>query len=288
MTTEEIFQKLDGYFERNEIQEVEPFLLSCLKEAKETENYGVYISVANELIGFYRSITQFPKAFDMAEDVLLLMEELQLDGTEHFATTLLNVATAYRAAGKQAEACRYYRQALQIYEQALEPGDYRFAGLYNNLGILLENMGEDKEAAASMEKALTIVTPLENSEMERAITMTNLAMVYFKLGRNDEAMDRLLQAVGLFEKKGDQTDPHYSAALAGLGEAAFRQEDYRASLSYYERALTELKKHFGETLSYALLCDNCVLVCERLGDLEKKQFFEKKAAEVRSRVNEGT
>lgn len=282
MTVEEFFKKLDGFFEKNEIDKVEPFLVSGLEEAKEAEDYGLYISVANEMIGFYRSISQFKKAFDISEDVLLLMEELNLDGTEHFATTLLNVATAYRAAGKQEEAYRYYRQALMIYEQVLSPQDARFAGLYNNMGILLENMGKNEEAAESLEKALAIIEKIEGADMERAVTLTNLALIYFKISQKEKAMKDLLLAVELFEQKGENTDAHYSAALAGLGEAAFRDGDYPASLSYYEKALSEMKKHFGETMSYSLLCDNCAAVCEKMADAEKKSYYEKESARVKA------
>ncbi len=282
-TIEEIFRQLDGYFQNNEIEKVEPFLVACREEAKEQSEYGIYISVANELIGFYRSVTEFSKAFDTIEDVLLLMEELQLEHSEHFATTLLNAATAYRAAGKLEEAARYYKQALQIYEQTLAPGDYRFAGLYNNLGILLENMGEAQEAIKTLQKALEIVRGLPDSEGEQAISLTNLAMVWFQVQDSEQAEICLGEAVQLFEQKGAEADEHYHAALAGLGEAAFRRKAYTEALSYYEKALQELKKHYGETMSYAMLCDNCVAVCEQLGDMEKRQYYESLSQAVKKK-----
>lgn len=99
MTIDQILTKLDHYYKEDQLTEVEPFLLSCLEDAKKEQEYGIYISVGNELLGFYRSIGQFEAAFAVGEDVLLLMEELQLDHTVHFATTLFNVATAYRTAG---------------------------------------------------------------------------------------------------------------------------------------------------------------------------------------------
>ena len=104
MTIDQILTKLDHYYKEDQLTEVEPFLLSCLEDAKKEQEYGIYISVGNELLGFYRSIGQFEAAFAVGEDVLLLMEELQLDHTVHFATTLFNVATAYRTAGKYEEA----------------------------------------------------------------------------------------------------------------------------------------------------------------------------------------
>ena len=115
MTIDQILTKLDHYYKEDQLTEVEPFLLSCLEDAKKEQEYGIYISVGNELLGFYRSIGQFEAAFAVGEDVLLLMEELQLDHTVHFATTLFNVATAYRTAGKYEEALANYRRALEMW-----------------------------------------------------------------------------------------------------------------------------------------------------------------------------
>ena len=284
MNVDQFYETLDSYFARQEIDKVDPFLVSSLQQAKEEEDYAAYISICNEMIGFYRSISAFEKAYVAAEDVLLLMEELQLDHSEHFATTLLNTATAYRAAGDYAQALRYYRQALQIYEGLLQPDDYRFAGLYNNMSILLEKMEENEEAISYAEKALAIIEKLEGGEMETATTLTNLALIYFKVSKPDKAKELLEQALALFEKSGENADAHYSGALAGIGEAYYHMQDYEKALEYYEKALTEVKKHFGENMSYAVLCENCAAVCERLGAQEKQGYYIEKAKEVQAKL----
>ena len=78
MNIDEFFSRLDGYFQKNELDKVAPFLTDSLEKAKEAEDYASYITIGNEMIGFYRSVSMFREAFDIAEDVLLLMEELQL------------------------------------------------------------------------------------------------------------------------------------------------------------------------------------------------------------------
>ena len=284
MNVDQFYETLDSYFARQEIDKVDPFLVSSLQQAKEEEDYAAYISICNEMIGFYRSISAYEKAYVAAEDVLLLMEELQLDHSEHFATTLLNTATAYRAAGDYTQALRYYRQALQIYDGLLQPDDYRFAGLYNNMSILLEKMEENEEAISYAEKALAIIEKLEGGEMETATTLTNLALIYFKVSKPDKAKELLEQALALFEKSGENADAHYSGALAGIGEAYYHMQDYEKALEYYEKALTEVKKHFGENMSYAVLCENCAAVCERLGNQEKQEYYIEKAKEVQAKL----
>lgn len=284
MNVDQFYETLDSYFARQEIDKVDPFLVSSLQQAKEEEDYAAYISICNEMIGFYRSISAFEKAYVAAEDVLLLMEELQLDHSEHFATTLLNTATAYRAAGDYTQALRYYRQALQIYDGLLQSDDYRFAGLYNNMSILLEKIEENEEAISYAEKALAIIEKLEGGEMETATTLTNLALIYFKVSKPEKAKELLEQALALFEKSGENTDAHYSGALAGVGEAYYHMQDYENALKYYEKALTEVKKHFGENMSYAVLCENCAAVCERLGNQEKQGYYIEKAKEVQAKL----
>lgn len=285
MNVDNFFKTLDSYFANQEIDKVDPFLVSSLAQAKVEEDYGAYISICNEMIGFYRSISAFEKAYVAAEDVLLLMEELQMDNTEHFATTLLNAATAYRAAGDYEVALRYYRQTLQIYNGILPPQDYRFAGLYNNMSILLEKMEENEEAISYANKALAIIENMEGGEMETATTLTNLALLYFKISQPEKAKELLERALSLFEKNGENTDAHYSGALAGVAEAWYRMQDYEKALTYYEKALDEVKIHFGENMSYAVLCENCAAVCEKLENEEKRQFYLGRAVEVRQAIH---
>lgn len=284
MNVDAFFKELDAYFDKNETEKIDEFLTASLSAAQKEEDYAAYISICNEMIGFYRSVSAFEKAYAVAEDVLLLMEELNLEGTEHFATTLLNAATAYSAAGDYAQAMRLYKQAMQIYEKLLPKEDYRWAGLYNNMSIMLEKSGENREAADCAKKALAIIEKQEGNEAQAATTLTNLALVYFKLSENGEAKKCLARAITLFERGEGEPNEHYSGALAGMGEACFRDGEYEKSLSYYERAMEDLKRHYGENMSYGILCENCAAVCEVMGDKERQKSYTDKAREVISQL----
>lgn len=280
MNIDAFFAELDSYFDNNQVEKIDGFLTDSLAQAKEEEDYAAYISICNEMIGFYRSVSAFQKAYTAAEDVLLLMEELNLEDTAHFATTLLNAATAYSAAGDYAQALRLYRQAMQIYERLLPVEDYRWASLYNNMSIMLEKAGENEEAVESAKKALSIIEKQEGNEAQTATTLTNLALIYFKVSENTEAKKCLARALTLFEQETGEPNEHYSGALAGMGEACFRDGEYEKSLSYYEQALQDVKRHYGENMSYGILCENCAAVYGAMGDAEKQESYRKKAQEV--------
>ena len=152
------------------------------------------------------------------------------------------------------------------------------------MSILLEKTEENEEAIACARKALAIIEKLEGGEMETATTLTNLALLYFKTGEAGQAKELLERALSLFERSGENTDAHYSGALAGVAEAWYRMEDYEKALQYYEKALAEVKVHFGENMSYAILCENCAAVCEKLGSQEKQAFYLQKAKEVKEAI----
>lgn len=286
MNIDHFFEELDSYFDQNDTAGVDAYLVSSLQTAKEEEDYAAYISICNEMIGFYRSVSAFEKAYSAAEDVLLLMEELKLEDTEHFATTLLNAATAYSAGGDLAQALRLYRQAVQIYDRLLAPEDYRWAGLYNNMSILLEKLDENEEAIECAKKALSIIEKQEGNDAQTATTLTNLALICFKVSQNGEAKAYLARAITLFEKDADSPNEHYSGALAGMGEACYRDGEYEKALSYYERALEDVKRHYGENMSYGILCENCAAVCGAMGDEKRQNSYADRAREVISRLQE--
>ena len=78
---EEIYEELSGLIRECRWEEIESFLQTCMDEAKEKEENGVYVAAGNELLSFYRQSGQYEKAFAVSEDILLLMEELNLEDT---------------------------------------------------------------------------------------------------------------------------------------------------------------------------------------------------------------
>lgn len=280
MKTEEFIRQLEQLFANQEYDKAEPFMLTVLEEAKETEDYGLYLSVGNEMIGFYRSVSMFEKAFDIAEDMLLLMEELQMDQSIDFATVLLNAATAYSFAGEFDQALEFYKRAERIYGSLLKPDDYHYTGFYNNMSALLEKMGRDQEALEILQKAIDIIQKYPDHQADIAVNYTNLGLLYLKTAAYEKAETAVEKAIELFQ---DLEEPvfHYSAALSALGEIYYHKKEYTKSLEYYDKTLAEIDKSYGQNLSYAIICENCAVVCHEAGDSEKEGYYKEKASKIR-------
>ena len=150
---------LDGLFAAKQLNDVEPFLLAQLAQAQQEGDKAAQLTLLNELVGYYRSISRSEDSLKMAALAMGLVAEMGLAGTPACATTLVNAATAYRAAGDLSHAAMLYEDALQILEKNGEQG-YAFASLLNNMSQVYQAQGRHAEAVPFYERALVLLAPL--------------------------------------------------------------------------------------------------------------------------------
>lgn len=253
-TVEEILLGLDKLFSEQKMADVEPYLQQALKEAMEEGDSSAVITIVNELIGFYRDISQYDKSIYYCEQILPFMEMRGLKGSIHYATTCLNVANAYRAAGKRDVSLKYYEEVKEVYDSLLAPTDSLYASYFNNLSLLYQEMGEFAKAAECLKKALIIIEPYGDM-IKVAITCSNLAASLLRIEAQQEAENYLNRALQIFIDDGEG-DFHYGAALSVMGELQFQKKQYEESKKYYQKALSELEKHVGKTEYYYRTLDN--------------------------------
>ena len=271
----EILEGLDILFSEQKMSEVEPYLQQALQEAMETGDSSAVITIVNELIGFYRDISQYEKSIYYCEQILPFMEMHGLKGSIHYATTCLNVANAYRAAGKWDDSLGYYVEVKKIYDRMLTPTDSLYASYYNNLSLLYQEMGDFEKAAQCLKTALVIIEAYGDI-IKVAITCSNLAASLLRIGAQAEAEQYLTRALQIFIDDGEQ-DFHYGAALSVMGELQFQKAHYEDSKKYYEKALSELEKHVGKTEYYYRTLDNLeqvekILVRPKHNDIENEML----------------
>lgn len=269
MKIEEVLKQLDDLFETNRMDEVEDFLGGRLKEAIAEDDTSSVITIINEMIGFFRDTGQDEKSVAYSKKVISLMEQIGLAGTVPFATTLLNAANAYRAAGLLSESLAYYKQVFEIYEENLQEDDFRFASLQNNFSLLYQEMGEFDKAVESLKQALQIVKKYPESRFELAVTYTNLGASLIKLGKYGDAKEQLEEALALFHNL-QLKDSHYCAALASMAEIWFHEEEYEKAVQCYESVLALLEINTGKTKSYDRIMESLELVYQKWG--KKREY----------------
>lgn len=266
MDIEQILKELDYLFATCQIDRVESYLKIKLEEAAAEADTRAMISLMNEIIGHYRETGDFPKAYHYCGEALKLLKRLGLEGTVPYATTLLNVANAYRAGGRLEESMVQYQAVLLLYQGRIPEKDMRWASLYNNMSLLYQELHDYESACACLEKALAIVSVHNDARIETATTYTNLAASQVELSKLAEAEENLKKAFSIFEMD-EERDYHYSAALSVMARIQYQLGNLAKSEAYYKAALHEIKKHTGESKAYEITMNNLSAVMRQMENL---------------------
>ena len=112
---EHFLQGLDGLYADRRAKEAEDYLKQGLKSAAKAGNDAAILVILNELMGYYRAAGRYEECLLCTEEAVSLAKKMGLEGSLNYGTTLLNAATAYRAAGKFEKALDYYEKTKEIY-----------------------------------------------------------------------------------------------------------------------------------------------------------------------------
>lgn len=260
MDMNQILQQIDVYFEQNQGEEAERLMLQSIETAVAESDDAALLQLLNELLGYYRETGQVENSYTVAAQAIALAERMGLQGSIQYATTLLNVANAYRAAGKWEESLNYYREVRDIYNQRIDPNNLLVASLENNISLLYQEMGEYARAKDCLLKALDIVKA-KNADFEVAVTYANLASTCVQLNDPDEAYQYAQQAIMQFEAMG-VSDFHYGAALAALGSYYYAKKGYAPAKNYFVKARDIMEQSLGKNEYYYRLTEN-IAECEK-------------------------
>ena len=275
MNLEKILAQYDAMFGTNSLEEIEDYLVNTITEAKEKSEYGIVITLLNEIIGFCRDTTQKEKALRYCEELQKILKLMKLEGRIDYATSLLNVANAYRAFGLFEESLRLYEIVEETYKQQIPPTDFMYASLYNNWSLLFQEMQDYESARDMLLKALEIADSYEGAVIPQATTRANLAATLLQIGTDEayeQAINYLKEALAVHEKDGGG-DFHYGAVLVAMGDAYSFKKDYVNAATYYEKGLAEIEKHVGRTDNYARVEEKFNYVMAKLQDEKENPVF---------------
>ncbi|MBR6329445.1 MAG: DUF4125 family protein [Lachnospiraceae bacterium] len=256
MNIDRVLEELDALHMENKKEEIGVFLGGKIREAMEEGDSGSVLVLLNELVGFLRETNNYEEGLIYAQQAIQLVDGMGLTGTVPHATTLINAANLMRAAGHLADAVEAYEDAGKIYDGVLDPDDFSFAGLYNNLSLVYMEVPDYEKAIEYLKKALRIVElHKEGNTFELAVTHTNLgnSMLHMAMesGSGDvkEARQHLEAAEEIFERR-KIFNTHYAATVMGLGEIEELSGNTEEACRKYEKGMQAVLNNFGYTEFY--------------------------------------
>ena len=279
------FAKLDAFFAGRDMQAAEAYMKESLNTAEDSGDLRSATAICNELGGYFRKLSRYEEGAALYEKALAYIEQLGLSGSEHHATTLINYATTCTQAGEREKALSFFQKAAEIFAEKGLTADYRVAALHNNISSLYQDAADLPNAEKHLRMALSVLEGLEGTGLEAAITYTNWAQLCLAADRLADAEEKVLLALGAFEKAGGGHDTHYAAAVNVLGKINYTKGDYPAAIAQFKEAMDLIQQEFGDvSMSYAVLCDNTARFYSQLGDTELAKTFADKAEAIYGRV----
>ena len=124
---------------------------------------------------------------------LELIKAHGLGRTVSGATVLLNAATTLGCFGFHKDALPIFRHVSRVYSEQLDPSDYRFAGLSNNMAQSFAALGDIRSAEGMFNAALKIMERLPEGGCETAVTLCSMAEMYDAADPEDERIAPCLE-----------------------------------------------------------------------------------------------
>ena len=240
----EIIEESDRLFNAEKTAELGEHLRKWRAEAQRIGDREGELGILSELMGHYRMQGDRERGLAAVRDGFTLLGKLGIGGSVSAGTILINGATALQAFGEIDESLNYYKEAFRCYGAHLDPNDWRFAGLLNNMAAAYAAKHDVRYAEAYYRKALDVLKACGNL-MDAAVTHVNLAQMYAaEAGPDDPRIPVELDlAAACFDDPAAERDGYYAhtcrkcaSAFGPLGRPEFEAELNRRADDYYARA----------------------------------------------------
>ena len=174
---------------------------------------------------------------------------------------------------RYAEAEKFKKRALAIYEKILDLEDPELATTLNNLAHLYTNQGQYEQAEPLFQRAIAIgEKALGPEHPDLATRLNNLANLYKERGQYEQAEPLYQRAVAIGEKTLGPEHPDLAIWLNNLANLYADQGHYKQAEPLYQRALAISEKTLGpEHPSVAIRLNNLAMLYGDQGKYEQAE-----------------
>ncbi|HYG01079.1 MAG TPA: CHAT domain-containing tetratricopeptide repeat protein [Chryseosolibacter sp.] len=186
------------------------------------------------------------KSAETLKLALQILSEQRQESSLEAAQALTYLGQVYKFTGKHTEAEQQLQMALMIREKLLPKNHELIAASYNDLGIALNGVDNDK-ALDYYEKALSIYQSLhEQNHPKIAIVNTNTAFIYRDLELYGDAVNNFETALKIWNDNFSGAHPSKAFTLLNLGKTYYKMGDKHAAQGFYDKALAMYRDTYGK------------------------------------------
>ncbi len=174
---------------------------------------------------------------------------------------------------------------LELYQLLLpsdkwQPEPLQAANIYNNLGWVTSELGQQERARSYFEKALALCRQL-GDRAEEGSTLNNLAWVYSELGQKKQSQEYLEQALTILREVGDRAEE--SRTLNNLGKLYDSLGQKEQARVHHEQALV-ICKEIGDRAGVGWTLNNLGKVYDDIEQKEQALAYLEEALKIRREV----
>lgn len=173
-----LIEQLDALYDAGREDEAGAFLENWRQRAAACGDWRGELAMLSEMMGHYRRSREEDKGLRAVADGMAILREHHMGSTVSGATVMLNAATTLKCFGRAGESVPIFEHVCRVYGENLDPLDYRFGGLYNNMALSYADMGQYDKAELHFERALRVIERCPNPDNELAVTWCNMAEMY--------------------------------------------------------------------------------------------------------------
>lgn len=165
------------------------------------------------------------------------------------ANVLTNIGAIHLQLQNFLDAKKYFTDALNafniIYSSKTDTTPpYQLITIYNNLGIVHENLSEFNEGINFYLRGISLARRMPDSKSTLAMLYNNMGSSYMKMGNSREALDAMSEALRIRESIGDKYGQ--AASYRMLGIFFIEQNDHQKALHTLRKGLS-LANSVGST-----------------------------------------
>lgn len=254
----EFYKNVKKIYELNDVTNSKNFLEKSLFEAINNKDTSLIIAILNEMIGFFRDITDYEEGLKYTKSLINIISRHSMDNYSLFIC-YINIGNFFRASLNKEEAIKYFDNAIKIYNENNINDKTNLAALYNNYALLYND--DVEKSLFYLTKALELIKE-SNDPIKLATTYVNIGLNYLNIDSN-KTLDCIKNAREIF--KDNLNDFHISGYYNLCAKYYNKEEDYIMAKEYYHKSLIHLQKTVGKNEVYNFTLKELYKVYDILG-----------------------
>lgn len=204
-------------------------------------NSGVAASLNNYGVLRY-NLGRYNESEKDLQEALSILAGNNLSGAMQYAIVLNNQAMLYQILGRYEEAATSLRQAIDIAGKLQNSKSRNHLKFTSNLALLYQLMANYTEAEKLY---LTAQSRLPKNSPDYAGILTNLALLYKAMGKDEKVEEQLTKALVIYKQNFGEDNPVYAKTQSDLGNFYRSKARYAEAEPLLTKALATREKTLG-------------------------------------------